>query len=153
MSSNMRRVFGIVAASLAVLLIAAVLLLYWLLSGDGIRSAIEQQASGWLGQPVTIESASVSLWPRVAIALRQVDVGSPARLRLAQVDLAASPLALLARRLEDAEIRIRNSRLDLPLPIPLPVAAPGPGASGATRPTGAAAPAGEIGRASCRERV
>jgi hypothetical protein len=142
MSSNMRRVFGIVAASLAVLLIAAVLLLYWLLSGDGIRSAIEQQASGWLGQPVTIESASVSLWPRVAIALRQVDVGSPARLRLAQVDLAASPLALLARRLEDAEIRIRDSRLDLPLPIPLPIAAPGPGASSATGPTGAAAAAG-----------
>lgn len=142
MSSNMRRVFGIVAASLAVLLIAAVLLLYWLLSGDGIRSAIEQQASGYLGQPVTIESASMSVWPRVAIALRQVDVGSPARLRLAQVDVAASPLALLARRLEDAEIRIRNSRLDLPLPISLPIAAPGPGASRATGPTGAAAAAG-----------
>ena len=131
----MRRVFGIVAASLAVLLVAAVALLYWLLSGDGVRSAIEQQASAWLGQPVTIASARVSLWPRVAIGLRQVGIGSPARLRLAQVDLAASPLALLARRVEDAEIRIRNSRLDLPLRVGLPVrrSGPRPGATAVRR--------------------
>ena len=132
----MRRALRIVAASLAVLVVAVVALLYWLLSGDAVRSAIEQQASAWLGQPVTIASARVSLWPRVAIGLRQVGVGSPTRLRLAQVDLAASPLALLARRVEDAEIRIRNTRLDLPLAVPLPILVGG-AATGAA-PDGAA---------------
>jgi hypothetical protein len=126
----MRRVFGIVAASLAVLLLAAVAALYWMLSGDGVRTAIEQQAGAWLGQPISIASARVGLWPRAAIRLRQVSVGNPPRLRLAQVDLAASPLALLGRRVEDAEIHIRDSRLDLPLQVALPAGAPGAGASG-----------------------
>jgi len=138
----MRRVFGIVAASLAVLLVAAMALLYWWLSGDGIRSAIERQAGAWLGQPVTIASARVSLWPRVAIALRQVGIGRPARVRLEQVDLAASTLALLARRVEDAEIRIRNTRLELPLRVGLPFAAAGRGSGGG--PSGAATGVAEV---------
>ena len=136
MSSNVRRIFGIVAASLAVLLLAVVGALYWLLSGDGVRSAIEQQASGWLGQPVSIASARVTVWPRIAIGLRQVDIGSPPRLRLAQVDLAASPLALLRRRVEDAEIRVRDSRLDLPLQLQLSASGPG----GATSDSGSTKP-------------
>jgi hypothetical protein len=136
MSSNMRRIFGIVAASLGVLLLAVVAALYWLVSGDGVRSAIEQQASSWLGQPVSIASARVSVWPRVAIGLRQVDIGNPARLRLAQVDLAASPLSLLRGRVEDAEIRVRNSRLDLPLQPPPPSGGRGgaPSDAGGTEP-------------------
>src|SRR5262245_47483628 len=136
MSSNMRRIFGIVAASLAALLLAVVAALYWLVSGDGVRSAIEQQASSWLGQPVSIASARVSVWPRVAIGLRQVDIGNPARLRLAQVDLAASPLSLLRGRVEDAEIRVRNSRLDLPLQPPPPSGGRGgaPSDAGGTEP-------------------
>jgi hypothetical protein len=134
MSSNMRRIVGIVAASVAVLLLAAVAALYWLLSGDGVRSAIEQQAGAWLGQPVTIASARVSLWPRVAISMRQVGIGRPPRVRLAQVDLGASPLALLSRRVEDAEISIRDSRLDLPLHLPMPI--DGPGASAGAGPSG-----------------
>lgn len=133
----MRRAIGIVAASVALLLIAAVAGLYWFLSGDGVRRAIEQQATGWLGQPVTIASARVTLWPRVGVALRQVGIGTPTRVQLARVDLTASPLALLARRLEDAEVRIRNTRIQLPVALALPFAAaagsgPGsPGSSGA----------------------
>lgn len=132
----MRRAIGIVAASAALLLIAAVAGLYWFLSGDGVRRAIEQQATGWMGQPVTIASARVTVWPRIGIALRQVGIGAPARVQLARVDLTASPLALLGRRLEDAEIRIRDTRIELPVALALPFAAasggPGnPGSSGA----------------------
>jgi hypothetical protein len=30
---------------------------YWLFAGDGLRLAIEQQASEWLGQPVSVGRA------------------------------------------------------------------------------------------------
>jgi uncharacterized protein involved in outer membrane biogenesis len=130
-----RRILGIVAASLAVLVVAGIGSLYWLLSGDGVRRAIEQQASAWLGQPVAIASARVTLWPRVALGLRQVGVGQPVRVRLAEVDVSASPMALLSRRVEDAEVRIRNTRLDLPLPLALPASPPPPTAGAADATT------------------
>jgi uncharacterized protein involved in outer membrane biogenesis len=134
----MRRVIGIVAASLAALAVVGAALLYWFLSGDGVRTAIERQASAWLGQPVTIASARVSIWPRAAIGLRDVAVGNPARLNLAEVDVAASPLALLSRRVEDAELRIRNTRLELPLQVPLPQPAEaGPGGASPGPPSDA----------------
>jgi uncharacterized protein involved in outer membrane biogenesis len=139
----MRRVIGIVAASMAVLVAAGAAVLYWFLSGDGVRVALERQATAWLGQPVSIASAQVALWPRAAIGLRQVAVGDPVRLRLAEVDVAASPLALLSRRVEDAEIRIANTRIELPFAVPLPLPAGGPGEStpGTGSETGGAPPA------------
>ena len=53
----MRRILLIAAATLVVIVLAATLGLYWFFSGDGMRQALEQQATSWLGQPVKITSA------------------------------------------------------------------------------------------------
>ena len=89
-------------------------LLYWFLSNDGIRIALEQQATAWLGQPVTIASARAALAAarHGAAAGRRRRAGAPA---LAEVDVSAPALGPAGRRIADAAIRIRNTRLELPL--------------------------------------
>ena len=76
--------------------------LYWFFSGDGMRRALEQQATAWLGQPVRIKAARGQLFPRPGIGLSGVEVGEPVRLTLSSVDLSTDLRALLNRRIEDA---------------------------------------------------
>ena len=90
---------------------------YWLLSGDGIRLALESQASRWLGQPVRIASANGQLFPRLGIQLRDVRIGEPLKMRLADVEVSTSLRSLLSRRIEDADVLVSDSRIELPLPI------------------------------------
>lgn len=112
--------------ALAVLSLAAVLLtvtagaFYWFLSGDGVRRALEREATAWLGQPVRVGEASVTLFPRVSLRLRDVRAGAPARLTLAAVDLSAPLRALLSRRIENADVIVSDSRIEMPLPFVLP---------------------------------
>lgn len=105
---------------LCVLAVAAAGLAYWFLSGDGIRLALERQATAWLGQPVRIESAAAQLFPRIALQLGNVRVGDPVRVTLADVEVSTGLRALLARRVEDAEIIVSDSRVEMPLPFSLP---------------------------------
>ena len=109
----------IVLAVVVVLALGAAAI-YWFLSGDGIRLALERQASAWLGQPVQIAEATAQIVPRIAIQLRDVRVGDPVRLSLADVEVSAGLRALLSRRVEDAEITIADSRIELPLPFAIP---------------------------------
>jgi hypothetical protein len=110
---------------LAIILIVAGAV-YWALSGDAVRTTLEQQASAWAGQPVRIGSARAALFPRVALRLQDVRVGEPARLTLARVDLSTSLRALLARRIDDADVLVADSRIEMPLPIAIPTAAAPP---------------------------
>src|SRR5688572_28131504 len=98
-----RRLILIGLAAIVVLLGIAVGGLHWFLSRDGIRLALEQQASGWLGQPVHIGAARAQIFPRVAIRLDDVRVGEPARVTLAEVEVSTALRALLERRIVDAE--------------------------------------------------
>lgn len=107
-----------VGATLLILVIAAAAL-YWFFSGDGVRVALEQQASARLGQPVRIGSASAQILPRIGIALEDVQIGDPVRLTLAEADVSTDLRALLGRRIVDGELVVSNSRVELPLP-PLP---------------------------------
>ena len=116
----MRRLLLVGLACLAALVVLAAAGIYWLLSGDGIRTALEHQATAWLGQPVHISSARVEFLPRLAIRLDGVTVGEPAQVTLAEVAVSTAVRALLGGRIADAEVRIRNSRVDLPLPFELP---------------------------------
>ena len=109
-----------IVLALAVVLALAAAAVYWFLSGDGIRLALERQATAWIGQPVRIAEASAQILPRIAIRLRDVSVGEPARLSLASVEVSAGLRALLSRRVEEAEIRIADSRIELPLPFAIP---------------------------------
>jgi hypothetical protein len=118
----MRRLILVVLAIVAVLCLAAAGALYWLLSGDGIRQALETQASAWLGEPVHIAAAHAQLFPRVGIDLRDVRVGEPARVTFASVSVSAPLRPLLSRRVEDAAITVSHSRIEMPLPFAMPTA-------------------------------
>lgn len=112
----MRRVVVI----LCILAAAAAAFVYWFFSGDGVRLALERQATAWLGEPVRIESASAQLFPRIALQLGNVRVGDPVRVTLADVEVSTGLRALLSRRVEDAEIIVSDSRVDMPLPFSVP---------------------------------
>jgi hypothetical protein len=116
----MRKLLIIVAATLAVVVLAAALGMYLFFSGDGMRAALEQQASAWLGQPVKITAARGQLFPRPGIGLSGVEVGEPAQLTLSSVDLSTDLRALLSRRIEDARVVISDSTIQMPLTIAIP---------------------------------
>jgi hypothetical protein len=112
-----------VLPAISVLLVAAAALIvafYQFMSGDGIRHALEQQATQWLGQPVRIGAASVRIVPRPGLTLRDVRAGDPVRLVLTGLQISTGLRPLWSRRIEDAEIAVSDSRIDLPLPFALP---------------------------------
>jgi uncharacterized protein involved in outer membrane biogenesis len=109
-----------IALALLVLALLAAGAVYWFFSGDGIRRALEQQATAWLGHPVRIGRATGQLFPRVGLQLSDVRVGEPVRLALADVEISTGLRALLSRRVEDAEIILADTRIDLPLSFTLP---------------------------------
>jgi hypothetical protein len=108
---------------------------YWF-RGDGARLALERQATRWLGQRVTIGSATAHIFPRPAMTLADVRAGDPVRITLAEIQLSTGLRPLLSGRIEDADIIVSNSRVEMPLPFTMPA-----DALGATR----AAPPGEGG--------
>ena len=117
----------ILIAALAVLVLATLSVGaagYWFFSGDGVRRALESQSSAWLGQPVRIGGARPRLLPRVGIELTDVQVGEPPALTLANLALSADLRPLLSRRIENADVLVSGSRIDMPLPFGLPRSAP-----------------------------
>ena len=116
----MRRYLLIAAAAIVVLVLIASIAIYVFFSGDGMRRALEQQASSWLGQPVTISAARAQLFPRPGIALNGISVGEPVQLMLARVDLSTDLRALLNRRIEDARVVVADSTIRMPLPFEMP---------------------------------
>jgi len=116
----MRKILVILAVTAVVLVAIATLAGYWLFSGDGIRVAIEARASSWLGQPVRVGEASVALFPRASVRLREITVGEPAQVTLADVQLSTNLGALLKRRVEDARVVIADSTIQMPLPFAIP---------------------------------
>ena len=129
----LRRILLLTIGALLVVAIAIAVAGYWFLSNDGIRRALETQASSWLGQPVTIGAATAHLFPRPAITLRDVRAGDPVHVILADVQLSTGLKPLWSRRIEDAEVAISDTRIDMPLPFALP--APGePGSAASAAP-------------------
>jgi len=111
------------------LIVAAVLLLLVagglyvaatrVLASDYARTALEQQLSAQLGQPVHIGALSAAIYPHVAVDLEDVTIGAPAGVTLAHVRFVTGARALFSRTISDAELIVRNSRLTLPLPVSL----------------------------------
>ena len=112
----MRKIILWLVGIVVLVFLCAGVFVYWFFSGDGLRRAIEQQASSWLGQPVTIGRARAGIFPRTSIRLGDVRVGNPARLTLGDVDVSTDFRELLSRRIQDATITVSNSRIELPLP-------------------------------------
>jgi hypothetical protein len=113
------------------------------LTQDTVRTAVAAQLAEALGQPVTIGGIGASLTPRLTVALRDVAIGQPSRIRLREVQLGTDMRALFSRRIEHATARVDGADIELPLP---PFATPGSPAGQAPgtapSPGGPAAPAG-----------
>ena len=116
----LRRLVLLIAGVAALLVFVTAAAAYWFFARDGFRQALEAQATAWLGQPVRISAASVQFLPRPAVELRGVRVGEPVQLTLDEVDLASDLRPLFNGRIENAEVSIADSRIDLPLPFGLP---------------------------------
>jgi uncharacterized protein involved in outer membrane biogenesis len=112
----MRKIILWLVGVVVLVFVCAAVFVYWFFSGDGLRRAIEQQATSWLGQPVTIGRARAGIFPRTSIRLGDIRVGNPVRLTLADVDVSTDFRELLSRRIQDATVTVSNSRIELPLP-------------------------------------
>src|SRR5215204_1146309 len=95
-----RRLVLILTGAVALVIVVLGGFAYWMLAGDGVRLALERQATSWLGHPVRIAVANPRFFPRPGLRLEQVEVGDPVRLTLGTVDLSADGRALLSRRIE-----------------------------------------------------
>ena len=93
---------------------------YWFFDRDGFRTALEAQATSWLGHPVRIGGARAQFLPRLAIQLSDVRVGEPVQLALDDVEIASDLRPLFSGRIENADVRVSGSRIEMPLPFGLP---------------------------------
>jgi uncharacterized protein involved in outer membrane biogenesis len=116
----MRKVLLFLVSAIVIVVLCATIFVYWFFSGDGLRRAIEQQATAWLGQPVTVGRARAGIFPRTAIHLGDVRIGEPARVTLAAVEVSTDFRELLSRRIQDAAITVADSRIEMPLPFTIP---------------------------------
>jgi len=116
----LRRLLLRTAAAAVLLVVIGAAAAYWFFDRDGFRTALEAQATSWLGHPVRIGGARVQFLPRLAIQLGDVHVGEPVQLTLDDVEIASDLRPLFSGRIENADVRISGSRIDMPLPFGLP---------------------------------
>lgn len=107
-------IVGSIVLVVVVLAGGAWLVRSWL-DADGVRRTLEQQASQALGQPVAIGKVDLSFWPRAGVTLHDLTVGQPTALTLKRTALSTAMRALFNRRVEDAELLVEDSTVDLPL--------------------------------------
>ncbi len=103
----------------AVVFVLGTGLFFWarsVLTGDRVRDTVAAQLSSALGQPVTIASVGVSIFPRVTMDLKDVTIGKPARISVKDLHVGTRFWALLSRRIENADVTLDGGRIQLPLP-------------------------------------
>lgn len=86
------------------------------LSTDTVRNALAAQLSTSLGQPVTVDAVSATIYPRITVQLKGVAIGKSGEIKLDALDVGADFRALLSRRIEAAALHIDGATLNLPLP-------------------------------------
>jgi len=131
---GMRKKLLIALAGLVLLAIAAAVATRMVLGSSIVPSQLEQQLSARFGQPVHIGSATAAVFPRVALDMRDVSIGTIPSVKVARVQVATSLRGLFSRTIDDAEVIVSDGRMTLPLPFSLvpdadagPAAAPGAG--------------------------
>src|SRR5262249_37267487 len=103
---------------LAVVVVSVAGLSLWarsILSQDAVRTALAGQISNAIGQPVTIESISAGIYPRVTVKLGGVTIGEPARIHARALEVGTDFRALLSRQIAHATVRLDGARMELPL--------------------------------------
>lgn len=109
----------VVLAVLVLLVIAGYVAARMVLGSSIVPEQLEQQLSARFGQPVHIGGATASVFPRVALDLRDVSIGTIPSVTLARVQVATSLRGLFSRTIEDAEVIVSDGRMTLPLPFSL----------------------------------
>ena len=109
----------IVIGALVFVLVASVGLFFWaraVFTHDTVRTALANQLSQSLGQPVTVGSIGAAIYPRVTVNLGDVTIGQPPRIQVQTLHVGTDFRALLSRRIEHASMRLSGARVELPLP-------------------------------------
>jgi uncharacterized protein involved in outer membrane biogenesis len=109
----------IVIGALVLVIVASIGLFFWaraVFTHDTVRTALANQLSESLGQPVTVGTIGAGLYPRVTVNLGQVTIGQPARIQVQTLHVGTDFRALLSRRIEHATLRLSGARIELPLP-------------------------------------
>jgi uncharacterized protein involved in outer membrane biogenesis len=83
---------------------------------DYVRTALAEQLSKALGQPVRVETIAATIYPRVTVNLGRVTIGEPARIHVQTLHVGADFGALLSRRIEHARLELSGAKVELPLP-------------------------------------
>jgi uncharacterized protein involved in outer membrane biogenesis len=94
---------------------------------DNVRRALASQISSAIGQPVSIETISAGIYPRVTIKLGGVTIGQPARIQAQTLRLGTDLRALLSRQIVHATVHLDGARVELPLPPLGSTTGPAPG--------------------------
>jgi uncharacterized protein involved in outer membrane biogenesis len=110
----MKKVLIIGLAAIFIAIAALAVAVRMLIDPERVRSTIAAQASAAIGMPVALQAAEVSIWPRPRVTLSGLKVGEPASLTLDTIEVATALGALLSRRIENAELTIADSTIDLP---------------------------------------
>jgi hypothetical protein len=95
---------------LALVVVILVPLGVWLaarraLASDLARSTLERQLSVRLGRPVRVGSAAASIFPHIAVELRDVTVGEAPPVRIGRIQVVTGLRSLFTRTLADTNIR------------------------------------------------
>ena len=129
-----RRAIVVVLAVVAALGAALTLYARSVLASDQVRATLESQLAARLGRPVSIGEAGASIFPRIALELREIAVGDPPSLTLGRASISTGLRGLFSRRIEDAEVLLAGGRMSLPEALAIGTAAGGglpPDAEGA----------------------
>ena len=110
----MKKLLLIGLAVVLIVIVGLAVAVRMLIDPERVRSTIAAQASATLGMPVSLQAASVSIWPRPRVTLSGLKVGEPASLTLNTIEVATALRALLSRRIEHAELTIADSTADVP---------------------------------------
>lgn len=110
----MKKLVLIVAAIVLVGAIGLVITVRMLIDPERMRATIVSEASARLGIPVTLAAVTPSFWPRAGLAMTDLVVGEPSVVTLHHLDVNTPMRALLSRRIEDAEVIVSDSHVNLP---------------------------------------
>ena len=99
--------------ALLLILVAVVVLVRSLVTPERVKSSLEVQATRVLGAPVMVGTLEVAWYPRVGLRLEDVRIGQPQQLGIGELQISAGLAGLLRRRVDDAEIIVRRSQVDV----------------------------------------